>query len=85
MRDVRFIFNPEDALNIVRVLIHHPSFDVNRPLNEKGETALMLALSLEHGRRADVAKELLKLPRIDLNQKNNVRVKSNQPISCFFL
>ncbi len=75
MSRVPFAGNTE-ALNIIELLLHHPSFDVTRPLNKRGETALMLAISVEGG-NANVVKELLKLPGIDLTQRNyNVSVQS---------
>jgi ankyrin repeat protein len=62
----------EESTNIIRLLIHHPSFDVNRPLTRSGDTALMLLV--QHG-RADLVRELLEVPGINRNQRNNVSVK----------
>ena len=60
-----------DASGTVRLLMHYPSFDMNGPQNERGETALMLAMS-RRGGNADLVKELMQLPGIDLTKTNNV-------------
>ena len=71
LRHARYADSAEEVLSIIRLLLHYPTFDVNRPLNSRGETALMLAMSREYG-NANVVKELLKLPGIDLNKRSYV-------------